>query len=269
MIVPRVGAFIVSYREANMNAELGVMEAPRKEICFNGAIRHSDGLVASSIARREKISYHAASEILNNAVDELVETLAINAEVTVGHVGSLRLTKENRIEFIPFYSDEAYCRRYGMPNIAIPRIPQLENNLQDKARYFMLPRKIVKIAAAIAILITGALSFLLPGISAYSPLVDQASMLPLEKIIGEDADSITQTKSTKTCAVVVASFATIEKAQEYVISQSENEDLDIEYSKEHYRVIALKGDSPEALIDSIATLEFSSKYPGAWVWERQ
>ena len=69
VIVPGWGAFIAQYQPASFTED-GQMLPPSRLIGFNASISHQDGLLASSVMRREKISYDAASNknIITNKI---------------------------------------------------------------------------------------------------------------------------------------------------------------------------------------------------------
>lgn len=60
VVVPGVGAFVATHRQATVAD--GVLTAPVREVSFNPALTYDDGLIASSVSRRLKISFEQARE---------------------------------------------------------------------------------------------------------------------------------------------------------------------------------------------------------------
>lgn len=101
VIVPGLGAFIASESEARIDAELGIVTPRRREISFNGSVVTDDGLLAHSIARRERISYEEARRMLTSLTEKMNFDLRREGEVSVGLVGRLLRDSEGMVSFEP------------------------------------------------------------------------------------------------------------------------------------------------------------------------
>lgn len=248
------------------------MEAPKEDICFNGSIAHNDGLLANSIARKRVISYDEACLMMEEGVEQLIEALALHGEVKVGSLGTLRLNEESAIEFSPLHTAMQRSRRLGMPTLMLEGINVADGDnratgaeVYPKSRFIIIPRSVARAAAAIAILIIGALSFLLPEVV---PAVDTdyASVVPLNIA----SSAMEEVRAGQEFSIVVASFATMEKARDYVATNSYSDvELQVVPAYGRYRVVAMRGASAEELLDIMEHDDFGEIFPGCWIWERR
>ena len=71
VILPTIGAFIASYKAAHINNEWGIITPPKREIYFNASINNNDGLLANSIARKNRISFEAANRLLLQEIEKI------------------------------------------------------------------------------------------------------------------------------------------------------------------------------------------------------
>ena len=117
VIVPGLGAFISHY-SVKKNAN-GMPIGLSREISFNQSVAHSDGLLAHSISRREKITYELANLEIANYVNSLRSQLSHEGEVPVGRVGYFSNTAENTLEFFPFPSRNVNNDFYGLSSISL------------------------------------------------------------------------------------------------------------------------------------------------------
>lgn len=112
--VPGLGAFIVTSTPAMFDFENGRILPPCREISFNAALRHDDGLLASSYARKESVSFEEGRIMAMRAVERLTTLLRKDLSAALGNVGQLTLGEEERISFTPWLSAEERSRLLGM-----------------------------------------------------------------------------------------------------------------------------------------------------------
>ena len=101
VIVPGLGAFIASEREAYIDEEAGMISPRRREISFNSSVVTDDGLLTHSIARREGISYEDAKHLMASLAGKMASDLDKEGEVSVGMTGRLLKDSEGLVSFQP------------------------------------------------------------------------------------------------------------------------------------------------------------------------
>ncbi|MDE5586641.1 MAG: hypothetical protein K2I92_09975 [Muribaculaceae bacterium] len=101
VIVPGLGAFIATETEAYIDLEAGIIRPRRREISFNSSVVTDDGLLAHSIARRERLPYEAARRELSLLADRMRADLEEEGEVSIGMVGRLVKDAEGLLSFQP------------------------------------------------------------------------------------------------------------------------------------------------------------------------
>ena len=160
--IPGWGAFIANDDTACYDEEHGVMERPRRHIGFNANVSHNDGLLAQSIVRREGISYDEAMRLIGDSVTSFRQQLSMGSEVSMGRLGYFKRNADEHTEFVPFQGDQACDRYYGLTDLSIKTVSELEREQaeQESAAAAVVPsgrnwfsRKATQIAASAAVLI--------------------------------------------------------------------------------------------------------------------
>ena len=120
VIVPGFGAFLASRRRAAYSPESVLPSSV--EFFFNSAVCNDDGLLASSFARRNRLSFEEARLVLAEESESLRMAIDSYGEATIGRVGVLRRGEEGTITFHPLRSAQAYAEAIGMPPIRLAGI---------------------------------------------------------------------------------------------------------------------------------------------------
>lgn len=124
VVLPGWGAFMAQRCPAVIDTESGVIYPPRRVLGFNSAITHDDGLVASSVARREGIGYDAAVQRVGEAVDALRRQISVDRELHLSGIGSFRITEDNTCVFEPHDSNVVSLPSSVLPSVSV--VPVLE-----------------------------------------------------------------------------------------------------------------------------------------------
>ena len=95
VIVPGFGAFLASRRRAAYSPESVLPSSV--EFFFNSAVCNDDGLLASSFARRNRLSFEEAKVVLAEESESLRAAIDSYGEATIGRVGVLRRGEEGTI----------------------------------------------------------------------------------------------------------------------------------------------------------------------------
>lgn len=163
VVVPGWGAFIAHYQSAHIDKERGVIVPPCRVVSFNSSVLHNDGLLASSIARREGVGYDAAVAMIASDVDILRHQLEAEGEIAVGRLGIFRKPAgDEPMVFQPAKSDALPSVYSGLSEVeAVPVALRAERASQRHDEILSAEsrpgsfwyRSAVRIAASIALLI--------------------------------------------------------------------------------------------------------------------
>lgn len=301
VIVPEWGAFIVRYHSASISD--GKYVGPYRELSFNPVIRHDDGLLASSIVRREGVSYDAAMTAISNGVEQMRNQLEASGRLTLARIGTFERNSSGAMLFAGVDSVVSIANKEYMYLPALEVEVHAEEELQPEANVVeFVPRKSsllynwMRVAASIAVLIVLCAVISTPvavnrgvvdyaGISA--PSITKAKILELpfvESGNGElyismpDRESTTEVVDTVTPApvdsvrmvatdryfLVVASLDSRRQAERY-IAHRPDEKLAIMENEGRFRVYAATGKSVKEARSLMVDEEFASIHPDAWV----
>lgn len=321
VVVPGFGAFINVRHAAWLDNERRVWIPMTREVRFNTALCHDDGLLAGSYARKSGMTFHEGREMLRRDVDQLREALENDGEITLGDLGILR-QNEGSMMFIPQQTSEQTSSVLGyMPAPTVKQAPApaiekdietvtesaagleettQEENLPAKKRkvrvfdteknYYIAINKIFARTAAIILLIAAVSLSLLP--THEKPHVDEASVVPAERIIRNTAtrlnpsesnvasatkendavktDSVTEEEGHHRYHIIVATFRNPSEADEF-IRQNEGTGYALRTvnTKTMSRVSAISSDDKAELQSHMMSSEFRMRFGEAWIWEEK
>lgn len=232
--VPGIGALMVRYRPARFDSRNPlVLLPPSRELAFNGALVESDGMLESSVARRNGVSFEAASRIVEEETESLLEQLKKFGTIALGRLGELNFSEYGTIVFSPFDASGWDFSHYGLRplylkgadsmlkashmaavsavagNAAAPSAPHKHNELPPPAPWGeeeeaapvkdsrgVVAKGLVGIAASLAVIVTLALFFLNPVKVENEPV--KASIAPTE---------VAETNSMETAEAPAAEYA--------------------------------------------------------------
>ncbi|MBJ2183263.1 MAG: hypothetical protein JFR38_01975 [Muribaculaceae bacterium] len=183
VIVPGIGAVLATSMGARMDASGSRMFAPSRVFTFNPALSHNDGVLASSIARAEGISYDAAGRMLEAATSEMRSRLDAEARLGLGRVGTLMRNADGSMRFAPGSLEVLSPGVMWLPEVNLAAFSagaDSASQVRAVRRADFKPRRlgvslsrIAKMAAAVAVLIA-------VGLTLTTPLkVDDAQMASL------------------------------------------------------------------------------------------
>lgn len=102
VIVPGLGAFLAHRNVACVDSDADVMMPPSRSLGFNADLTLNDGLLAGSIARRERISIDAANARVEAAVSSFLHQLSRSGCLSIGELGELSVAADSgALEFSP------------------------------------------------------------------------------------------------------------------------------------------------------------------------
>lgn len=201
VVVPGLGAFIAQYQSARFDDESGRIMPPCRCVAFNGSITHNDGLLASSVARQLGISYDSAVTKVSDESAQLRKKIYEEGKVTFGTLGAFRsASADSAVEFLPNSEAGRSAEMYHLKSIAVSKLahagytPCAESLVRPIAVSSPRFAVFMKIAAALALIATLALSFIRIQTLTASEEVSYASLSPAHTV---NMSSISETESVK------------------------------------------------------------------------
>ena len=124
VIIPGMGAFIASYKPAQVDEQSGEMTPPSREITFEPRIKNNDGLLAGTIAQEEGISLAQAYQELENEREEILYLLDKGEKVTLENLGILFYNPNREIGFTSSGKDNLLLDAYGLESASLADEPE-------------------------------------------------------------------------------------------------------------------------------------------------
>lgn len=288
VVVPGVGAFVATHRQATIAD--GVLTAPVREVSFNPALTYDDGLIASSVSRRLKISFEQARERVAAESALLQRRLRNEGAVQLPHIGLLQRRSGGRLEFVPERAwalvppalhiapvapaFEVVRNVDAEPEraVAVVRVPLRLRWLRVAAVACVLSLVGFALSTPIDIATAQHASLAAPAFTAPEPEIIDVLPIPegLELNLANAAEGgvmVKEPEVNKPYVVVVASLPSAQKAQEFIAGSGLG--LQFIQSDGRFRVYAAQGDTPEsarAAADKISG--FAARFPDSWVCHR-
>jgi hypothetical protein len=142
VIIPGLGAFVVSPLPASRQEETGVFLPPVQSVGFNPEIKHNDGLLAHSVAKEKNCSYEEAVLLIKQCVTRWTDQLTAAKTVTIPWLGSLSLSDDNTILFTPAPHLSCDALNFGFNNFYLPDLSELnisQERLEDERNRPVIP----------------------------------------------------------------------------------------------------------------------------------
>lgn len=270
-----------------------------KEVRFNQAVNHDDGLVANSYARKYSLTFHEARTLLNSDIKELRYLIENDGEVSLGRLGYVSAGDENTIRFSPFQTAEQTNRELGFVSVGTQLNSQefsdnanekrAERSLDfDRNYYIPVNKTAAKVAASLLLVFIVAISALMPSSGRMEE--DQASVVPVNALIDSAAmpmvqepkevyesqdsvpgnDNLIPENSIKKYYLIVGTFRSEREAQKYInLNNGEESDLILVPSKTLFRVASASSNDKSELITELNSDSFKSRYSEGWIWENK
>lgn len=191
VVLPKWGAFIADYQSACYDEALGLMYPPIRELSFSASVDYNDGVLASSIARKEAIPFAQASRIVEEELSSMKHQLALDGEISLGKVGRFISQSGDGVSVI-FEPAKAQLNVGSAGFEAFPIKPLLDKVKEEaikvgrieaprRSRLSRLGLRAIKAAAAVAVVVGVSLALLRPSfdrndnMASLSPVMSQKS----------------------------------------------------------------------------------------------
>lgn len=188
VVLPGFGAFICDNRPASFDCDGVNILPPGRRLAFNPLINRNDGLLATSIARRESIAFEAASKKVAERIAHLRGELQREQRMQFGRLGRFILNSEGITAFVPAALAGINGAFFGLKPIALKPLQEAEKTAKTEAgaepnlrgdhrrRWRAVRAYASGIAAALAVAVTIGM-FLLNPVRINKPTTE-ASLAP-------------------------------------------------------------------------------------------
>jgi len=118
LCIPGLGTFITRYKPAEIVPGLNYIKPPSKEVSFDPGQKKDDtGILASYIARQERISIQDAYEKIKNFTDNIIERINNDRGFGIKDIGSFSLSS-GKIIFRPELTGNLNAESYGLSDVS-------------------------------------------------------------------------------------------------------------------------------------------------------
>ncbi len=300
VVVPGFGAFIIQHHSAHYDTKSRIFYPPSATVIFNPELTHNDGLLATSVARRDGIPYDRASRVVTDEITGMKSQLMTDGELQAGHLGRFSLV-EGKIIFTPETDSAVAPELSTLKSLNISRIADRESVSTDSYRNvetrILTPKHWVRIAASIAVIFVMGILFSTPllldrtdinfaglALTRDTYIDNEVADEPEEVEItlniaypGEEADGFAVADTVKLpytqsdddpYYLVVASLANRQQAEIFVNQKQGKWPLKIIERAGKTRVIAATGNSANEVMTPTADSDFARTFPDAWPCHR-
>lgn len=300
VIVPGLGAILAHTAAPYYDDEKECWIAPKRVLSFNAALSRTDGLLASSIARRECITIDSASAVVRREADAMRYILDTERVLQIGSIGSLEMDDEGLLSFTPGNAQWLSPACLWLPDVYIrpqkpaSEIARVQERLERRRELPYILRRCGQVAAGVAAFI--ALGWVVVQNISYAPTEQFASIAPnivstaatrpsaekspvvlvlsqapkdevIENIPQQNIVKNTESEVAGKYFLIVASLSSKAEAEEY-IKQNPDSNLGILSKDGRYRIYAVSGNTIEEVTAASKTPEIASRYPNSWVCRR-
>ncbi len=299
VVVPGFGAFIAQHRPAHYDAENHLFYPPSTTVIFNPSLTHNDGLLASSVARRDGISFERAARLVNDETAAMRSQLQNDGELRAGHLGRFTF-EEGKTIFYPTDTYSVAPANFRLKPVSVARIcdriGQPQKTIEHSRPTIIGMHRYLKVAASIVVILMMGILFSTPvsidrsrvnyaAISLPEVKVTQPSvvteMIELNILVPAVADGYAVADTTFSSLtvrtrfndndpyyLVVASLANRTQAETFVKQHSGCCRLEIIERTGKTRVIAATGTSAHEAMEPASLPEFTKQFPDAWPCHR-
>lgn len=302
VVIPGWGALVADGVEPRTEGCL--LLPPGRTLTFNPEIDHNDGLLASSVARREGISYDTAMLAVNAAVEDMARVFSSTGRLEMERVGTFERAGHSKIRFTAeqLGGNIANAEYAGLPAVALAEASTESTALAAGTHIAALAglrrfgRAAVAAVAVIALAITLSTpvsvdrsgityaSLGTPKVTAAKPVAiplpapeDATLHIPAPPAGAVETVAEPRTDGSREAAaresvvtagpfyLVVSSHSTLGEARRYIASRP-REELGVVAGSGRFRVYAANGASAEAVrAIAAANPAIMQQHPDAWV----
>lgn len=147
VIVPGFGAFISTYKPAEIEKESGDIKPPSKEVTFNQKIRNNDGLLIATIAEKEGISHFEALRKIEAERENMIYRLDKGEKVVLEKIGELQYDEQHNIQFNAYENDNLLLEAFGLETASPSK--EIEEEQEEESEIDYEEKKLKEFVAAV------------------------------------------------------------------------------------------------------------------------
>lgn len=102
--LPEIGLFEIISNPAFIDQKHNTIIPPSSRIIFNSIDCYDDGILAISLARKNKIEEKDAISLLSEKIDNILNILNNGQKIKLGNLGFLSMS-QRKIDFTPSYNN--------------------------------------------------------------------------------------------------------------------------------------------------------------------
>jgi nucleoid DNA-binding protein len=114
VIIPGFGAFVSTYKPAEIDKDSGEIKPPSKAVTFNQKIRNNDGLLVATIAEKEGISHFEALQKIEKEREDMLYRLDKGEKIVLEKIGELQYDEQHNIQFNPIEGENFLLDAFGL-----------------------------------------------------------------------------------------------------------------------------------------------------------
>lgn len=307
VVLPSLGAFIVRYEGATLQAAGTQFLPPNRSLGFNAAIVDSDGLLAWSVSRREGIPYRDAAAEVAAAVESISSVLDVCGYVEIDRVGRLTRHADGSLEFEPDRRDPIVNASLSpLPVISVSPIVEVEDepailevDFTGRRSFGSRLWRATRYAASVAVLVGLGIAFSTPiyvdrepaqaSLALPEVTMPKAAVVASPVVKPEETEAVAaptptapqepavvmvkdikgDAESAYHCFVVVASFASQADADRYIREARSADTMRVIKADGRYRVYIAAGNDYDAAYAFKSTdAAVTAEHPTAWVYRK-
>jgi hypothetical protein len=125
VILPGLGGLILHYSNGTYDNVKRQFTPPGRQVTFNSLLKEDDGLLTSSIIKKEKITYTEGKKYVSLFVEELKNEAQRNGLAKLDGIGTFSISQENKWIFKPDTDSNFLESSFGLKTIhARPILPE-------------------------------------------------------------------------------------------------------------------------------------------------
>jgi cell division protein FtsN len=119
VIIPGFGAFVSTYKSAEIDKNTNELKPPSKEISFNQQIRNNDGLLVGRVAEGEAVSHFDALKKIEQERENIIFQLDKEGKVYLEETGELFVNENNEIQLKPDKDENPLLDSFGLESVSV------------------------------------------------------------------------------------------------------------------------------------------------------
>jgi len=155
VIIPNLGALVSTNVSAKLDTDKNLFLPPSKEIGFNRSLSHNDGLLISTLAQENGVSYGKAKIMVEEFVAAIMARVNNGDKAEIEKIGTLKKDALGYLQFVAETSEAYSTEAYGLSSFHFrPVVPIHKPVVENKrVRRLLQPVGIKQIAATVAMVV--------------------------------------------------------------------------------------------------------------------